>query len=375
MKNFFPAEWSFITPHKQGDFVRVGNMQLKSHVSNPVLLDDGRVLFPGQKKSEYYDPKTRKFYLIDNNEFTLVYDSSEAIKLKNGNILLIGGCGTNKIASNEYSKTLPNTYIFNIKTNIFVYGPNMISGRQNHNAILLNDGKIFIAGGKYIDYSWNTHSYNVMSTEFYNPKTNKFEKGPELPVEMPLVSKIIQLKNNDMYIYGCTFVSEYNCEERIYKLANGSDLFEYIDKFPCHNSDIYKLKSEEIITFCGISGNNETVNKIVIFDPKTNKIRQTSLNLPDYFDSKTVLLPDDKLLFVGNTTGYATGYKSHKDVRLYDFKTGTLSLLPNELNVPRTKFLYAVTLKDGNLLIAGGERLDPKYYSAEIYMLNDKIEK
>ena len=44
MKNFFPAEWSFITPHKQGDFVRVGNMNFPSgmHSGAPILLDDGR---------------------------------------------------------------------------------------------------------------------------------------------------------------------------------------------------------------------------------------------------------------------------------------------------------------------------------------------
>lgn len=365
MKNFFPAEWSFITPHKQGDFVRVGNMHLKHHVGNPILLDDGRVLFAGRNQSEYYDPKARKFYLIDNGNIEI--RNLSAVKLNNGEVLFFGGArGTIESQS--------KVYIFNPKTNSFTYKGKMLIDRVRYAKALLNDGKVFIVGGKYIDYSWKTHSFSVKSTEFYNPKTNKFEKGPELPVEMPYMSKIIQLKNNDIYVFGCTFVDEYNCEERIYKLANGSDSFEYIDKFPCSNDDIYKLKSEEIITFCGISGNNKTVNKIVIFDPKTNEIKQKTLNLPDEFSSKTVLLPDDNLLFIASATGFATGYRKCKEVRIYDYKNDDLKILEKRFNAKRVWNAVATILKDGNLLILIEDGSYKKPCKAEIYMFNNKIE-
>ncbi len=74
MKNFFPAEWSFITPHKQGDFVRVGNMNFPSgmHSGAPILLDDGRVLFIGQERGKEGVKSVNIFTLKQENSIYLM---------------------------------------------------------------------------------------------------------------------------------------------------------------------------------------------------------------------------------------------------------------------------------------------------------------
>ncbi len=363
MKNLFPAEWSFITPHKQGDFVRVGN--LHSHNSTPqlILLNDGRVfIMDADSRPEVYSPTTRKFHLLKLGNIKL-YHNASILDLRDGRVLIFGGFVENNT---------PNTFIFNSNTNSFTTGPNIPINRENYAYALLNDGRLFLVGGQLSD-DLKTE-FDAKTTKFYNFKTGSFEKGPELPVEMPYMSKIVQLENDDIYVFGCTYIDEYNCEERIYKLANGSNSFEYIDKLFCHNDTIHKLKTGEIITFCGVGANKTDVNKIIILDSMTDKLFFYSLNLPQKYSANTVLLPNGSLLFAGSNTGFNISYRAYKDVRMYDFKHNKLKLLDNQLKVKRSAYASAILLKDGNILIIGGERWQPKPFSAEIYMFNNKIE-
>ena len=90
MKNFFPAEWSFITPHKQGDFVRVGNLNRPMYEHQMILLDDGRVFVYNAGSIELYHPDIRKFKKIDKKIGNL-NTTSKAIKLDSGSILIFNG--------------------------------------------------------------------------------------------------------------------------------------------------------------------------------------------------------------------------------------------------------------------------------------------
>lgn len=142
MKNFFPAEWSFITPHKQGDFVRVGNMHHPMYGHQMILLDDGRVFVYDAGSVEVYNPKSRRFKNISKKGNKLSYKPA-IVKLHDGRLMIIGGKSGNT--------TYPYTYFFNPKTNKITKGPNMITGRENFSAILLKDGRVFISGGEHHD--------------------------------------------------------------------------------------------------------------------------------------------------------------------------------------------------------------------------------
>ncbi len=99
-------------------------------------------------------------------------------------MILIGGETGDGYSTNE-------TEIYNPYTNQVRKGPNMITGRKEHKAALLNNGKVFIIGGRYSD---KLKKVDLKSTEFYNPKTNEFEKGPDLPVTLSYIRDIIQDK-------------------------------------------------------------------------------------------------------------------------------------------------------------------------------------
>lgn len=248
----------------------------------------------------------------------------------------------------------------------------MYIDRTQHKYTLLNDGRLFIVGG-VSDCDIKTYGYDIKPTEYYNPKSGKFEKGPELPVALSYVRQLIQLESNHVYIYGCTFITDMKCEQRIYKLANGSDKFEYISTLPAHGG-VSKLKSEKMLTLSAAGENGEYL-QATIFDPETNKVENYSLDFPKDYYTTTILLPDDTLLFIGGSSGFGIGFKQYKMAKIYNPKTNELKKLKTKPNFSRNGHSTAILLKDGNVLIVGGEKSPKKPYTAEVYMFNNKIEK
>lgn len=405
MKNYFPAEWSFITPHKQGDFVRVGNANFIEHFGKPILLGKDKVVCLGEKNSEYYSLKTRKFYPINHNGFVIKnwqvfrlkndnvilfgeYNNEHAVsvfdlntfkplkiaktivkrkafrpvKLKNDNVIMIGG----EIEDGHSTK---ETEIYNPNTNQITKGPNMITGRKEHKTMLLNNGKVFVIGGRYSDKS---KKVDLKSTEFYNPTTNKFEQGPDLPVILPHIDNIIQDKKDDVYIFGCTYIDEYNCEKRIYKLTNNSNNIEFVTKFYPY-ANMFKLKSGKLIAAVASNSSHSSSTLAAIFNTYTDELKTYPLDFPLDFYTETILLPDDTLLFIGGSSGFGWGYKQYKMAKIYNPKTNELKILESKPIFPRNGFSKAILLQDGNILIVGGSKNEKKPYTAEIYIFNGQL--
>ncbi len=353
MKNFFPAEWSFITPHKQGDFVRVGDTNNSANSAKTLLLDNGNILVVGFYGAEIYDYQARRFKQITIDK-KLFDGFVNLIELDNKTILITG---------EQYS------YMYSPQQDISK-GSEMIFPRKNNAVLLLNSGKVFVVGGMSSD---NKADYkNFKFTEFYNPKNNQFEKGPDLPVALPYTHQIIQLRNYDIYVFGCTYVDEYKCEERIYKLVNNSDKFEYVSKLPTH-SHVFKLKSEKMIMFSTTDRNNGSP-QVTIFNPKTNEIESHSLDLPNGYYAETILLPDDTLLFIGGSSGFGMSFRQYKMAKIYNPETNEFKTLEAKPNFPRNGHSVATLMRDGNILIMGGNRKKTDPLAAEIYMFNNKIE-
>lgn len=367
MKNFFPAEWSFITPHKQGDFVRVGNMHHPMYGHQMILLDDGRVFVYYCGYIELYDPKTRKFEAINEKPIKKDYDAT-AIKLKDGRVLIFGG--------RDGWSTTSNTYIFDPKNSQIFKGPNMITSRVNCSAVLLDDGRVFISGGQHHDKSkWEKNiKYEIYlkSTEFYNPKTNKFEQGPVLPT-IRLSHASIKLDDGTILLIGgldknisiITSINKFN-------FINGETV--YLNNLNCKRSGsfIFKLHSNNNIYMYEGKRDDKFVKTVELYDPKTNTSKIVAERTTQAEQITPILLPDDTILFVGGTSGFSVGYTEHKTAQIFDPKTNTFKWLKKQPSIPIPNGAK-VLLKDGNVLMTGGGHNGNKY--AVIYMFNKKIER
>ncbi len=373
MEHYFPAEWSFITPHKQGDFVRVGNKHYPSCGRRMILLNDDRVFMYSAEKIEIYNPKTRRFKKINSKVLSGgLYP--DAIKLKDGNILILGGC--------EYGHITPHTYIFNSKTNKLSKGADMLACRRDYSAALLEDGRVFISGGSRYNgqkakktYSW------LSSTELYNPDTNTFEQGPDL--KQPRTEHYSVLLNGKVFLlsgYG-ELIDPYNApiisEVESYNPKTNS--IENAGKltFERFGTDILITQNDEIFILEGLYQStpygHDHIKVIEKYDPKTNisTIVNKRTSSPEFIS--TALLSDDTILFYGGSTGFSIGYTSHSNAQIYNPKTNKFTDVKSKIPVNLYEGSSSVILKDGNLLITGGGRGDLKY--AVIYMTKNKIER
>jgi len=140
-----------------------------------LLLKNGKVLISGGftvfgkvlKDAELFDPELQTITHIPVFMEDGRYGHSTHL-LPNGLVLVAGGI-------DKDSKIVKKTVLFNVETfTKHQDGPEMIMKRCSHSSIALKDGRIWFTGGE--------ENFSTTSTEFYDPKENKFFEGPDLYV-------------------------------------------------------------------------------------------------------------------------------------------------------------------------------------------------
>lgn len=159
------------------------------------LMDDGRVAITGGEsyvpkphkvlKVEVYDPATQKVSV--EGDILEPRQHHLATIMKDGRILLTGGVAGNQAKCVEVGE------IFDPKTHLSKKVGKMCRPRSDHTAVALKDGRVMIIGGMGESFE------GVRLIEYFNPATNCFEPGKELPffVNNPLV---IPLPDGDLLI-------------------------------------------------------------------------------------------------------------------------------------------------------------------------------
>ncbi len=149
-----------------------------------VKLNDGRVCFiSGRRRSiEIFDPATEQFTLR-SAKFDSFFDDQAAALLYNGNVLIVGG--QNMVAD----KCSRQTWIYNVKADLLIEGPNLIPTAGDNICIGISDlqivdlgcdmpGRYFLLCGGEDDFG-NTKDKVLDSAWVYFAEKNEFiEVGP-----------------------------------------------------------------------------------------------------------------------------------------------------------------------------------------------------
>ncbi len=141
-----------------------------SHVA--VLLPDGKVLLAGGvgtgwtflASAEIYDPVTDIFTATGNMH--AARESHTATSLANGKVLIAGGHKGRRSAMTVYS----SAEIYDSTSGSFTAAGDMTRIRHKHDAVLLADGRVLIVGGA--DERDGRGAYNT--TEIYDPAKETF---------------------------------------------------------------------------------------------------------------------------------------------------------------------------------------------------------
>jgi N-acetylneuraminic acid mutarotase len=137
----------------------------RSHHS-AVALRDGRVLVfgnvQGTRSSELYDPASNRWIAQGELPVSLSYGHCAA-RLGDGRVLVCGGVGT----------TGSTAQVFDPKTGQWTRAADMSETRVYALVAPLADGRVMIIGGSSV----------AGSCEIYDPKKDKWEKGPALATD------------------------------------------------------------------------------------------------------------------------------------------------------------------------------------------------
>jgi hypothetical protein len=270
-----------------------------------------------------------------------------ATLLMNGKVLITGG-----------SKESPaSAELFDPVTNTFTRTANMTTGRYGNSATLLPDGRVLIVGGYYFGY--------LDSAEIYDPLTGTFTATGNMPVPQHGGHRAVLLNNGRVLIAGggaqCLNDGCANVDyPEIYDPDTGAFTIagDYADKTRDPWFGTYGLVGSPLTL---LPDNNVLIAAeptAELYDPSTEMFRVTGQmtrgvdgRVPGYqIGGTATLLTDGKVFLAG---GEHFEWDTIADAELYDPSTGTFTAI-GKMSRPRGGHT-ATLLRDGTVFIAGSD--------------------
>ncbi len=312
------------------------------------LLDNGKVLVVGGysdsstlASAELYDPETRNFTETGSLRFPRF--SHTATRLEDGRVLVAGGWNPNGITRGRTS-----VEIYDPVSNAFSAGPSLSQGRVSHTATLLNDGRVLILGGNYIE---NNRSVLATTAEIYDPNTNSFS---QIPMLNPRYNHTATLLKDGKVLIAAGYASVNS------PVSQSLDIFDPVSNTFTEASSLAVGRQEHTATLLKdgrvlIAGGRQTfgLTSAEIYNPITDTVVAAG-SLNDRKEKHTAtLLNDGRVLIVGDR------FETRNTIEIYDPITNLFSLPTTLVNERESH--TATLLKDGKVVIIGGARGNGTY--------------
>ena len=280
--------------------VVVGEMDTPRAVHTSTRLADGRVLVAGGctdsgcnlgsaggATAEIFDPATGRF--SPTGRLHLSRDDHQAVLLPDGRVLIAGGWTSGGVTS--------TTELYDPHKGTFAAGPDMTSRRAGFTAVAMSDGRVLLAGGDTANHK------ETATADIFDPHTNA----------ITAVGNMIAPR-----------------------VAHAATL----------------LTDGRVLVAGGMS-NGSVISEAELFDPKTNQFTSAGSMLVARYKSGSVTLADGHALIVGGAAD-VDGRHPFTSTELYDPKTGRFSAGP-QMITGRYKLIDSmVRLPDGDVIVAGG---------------------
>jgi hypothetical protein len=287
-------------------FASTANMSVARAGHTATLLANGKVLIAGGYNGDYlasaeiYDPLANSFTPV--KAMNAARSGHVATLLPNGKVLLVGGVGTGWTF-------LARAEIYDPATNAFTPTGNLLAARESHTATLLGNGKVLIAGG----HRGRRPSVTIYSsTEIYDPATGRFTAASDM-TRVRHKHEAVLLADGRVLIAGGSDERDGNgayANAEIYDPASGS--FRAAGNM---NSARYKLQGTGVLLSNGkvlVAGG---ADRAEVFDPAVSSFSYAAGNMetPRLFATAT-RLRNGHVLIIG---GYHSNSIASSNAWLY----------------------------------------------------------
>lgn len=265
------------------------------------LLPSGDIIIAGGtngpsilSSAEIFNPASETFSPV-NGAMRYVRDLHTATLLPNGRVLIAGGFTTNA-ASTGSTKTAE---IYYPDTKRFIETSPMISSRSNHTAIMMPDGKVFVAGG------FGPGDVVTGTSEIFISTESRWVPAATMPGGCErAIHATVQLKNGHILLIGGVNASGPLATTADYDPATNTWACGSVAAMPTplrsHSATL--LFDGRILVAGGNDGLGEA-NKSFIYDPPSNTWTATDPQplLEPRFNHTATLLPNGTVMISGGS--------------------------------------------------------------------------
>jgi hypothetical protein len=258
------------------------------------------------------------------------------VLLNNGKVLIAGGMERDGVY-------LDSAELFDPATGQFTPTGRLTIPRACPTATLLPDGKVLLAGG-------STRQYHA-SAEIFDPITETFTSTGSMAIRRGGHTATL-LPDGKVLITGGFDGSDYHVIAEIYDPANGT-FTSLANMHEARSSHTATLLPDGKVLLTGGDTGDEILASAELYDPATGMFTPTGNMQQVRYKHAAVLLHDGTVLILGGSDSrdwqgqYASGEIYHPDTGMFTFT--------NPMNTARFKLTEAVVLlKDGKTFVAGG---------------------
>jgi len=341
-----------------------GVMTVQRQEQTAVLLPNGIVLIAGGYNgislaaTEIYDPGRGTFAATESTTTTSTIPpittktvttmnsartKHTATLLQDGRVFIAGGfSGSSYLNSAELYSPSAETFTTTTST--------LTATRGFHTATLLSDGTVLLVGG------YDGTNY-LLSAEIFTPSTTAFAATSGSMAVARMGHTATLLSDGTVLVVGGHNVDSTSSQS---VFLNTAEIYGTTGTFtatgtmasPRTGHTATLLPGGKVLIAGGFDGTNY-LKTAEVFDPSTGKFTPTSGPMVSpRIDHAATLLSNGKVLITG---GYNGAYLDSAEV--YDPASGTFAALPAPLSVARQRH-SATVLSNGKVLLAGGQNAD-----------------
>lgn len=345
-----------------GTFTATANNSSVSRYSSAksVTLPSGKVVVFGSSNftniTDVFDPAT--------NSFTRVGDMNRGrhrfgrALLSNGKVLAIGGM---YLSGGNYI-SLSTVEIFDPVTETWSYTGSLNVARENPVVVVLNNGKVLVAGGM-----WRAPGTSYLSSaEIYDPDTGTFTYVNAMPQARDNATGALMSNGNVLVAGGYSSSPGHMKSAIIYNptLNTWTSISSQMNSIHSEGGSVMLRLQDGRMLIAGGWSPSLGVWTIDIYNPSTNSF-VAAANLPQFSHGRGGITghvrSDGVVVFFGGSSG--DGAMADTAV-LYDPTSNTMATEGNVMRWSRYNHTSTM-LNDGRILIIGGD-----YYNstaADIY--------